>query len=125
MLLTISAILTVLMGIVHSLLGERWIFSPLRNKWDLPALQGSVSATKRTLRFTWHITTVLGFGIAAILFSYASLPSLGPEQLLVLRILAISYLVSFVVALVGSKGRHPSWIVFLVVGVLLYLASPG
>ncbi len=123
MLLIISAILTLIMSIVHSALGELWILRPLQQSADLPALQGSRSATRRTLRFTWHITSVLGIGISAILFYFATLPELTSSETTILKIFSATYLISFAVAIVGSKGRHPSWAVFLIVGILLYLAA--
>ena len=84
---------------------------------------GSTRVAKETLRFAWHVTSVLGIGIAVILFYYASIPKLAPDQIYVLRVLSLTCQASFVVAIVGSRARHPSWIVFLLVSILIWLGA--
>jgi hypothetical protein len=96
---------------------------PLQKAQGLPPVRGSVQTTKATLRFTWHVTSVLGIGIAAILFYYAEFTEFNSEQIYILRILSLTFLASFIVAIVGSKAKHPSWIVFIVVSILLWLST--
>jgi hypothetical protein len=66
-----AAVLLVAIGAAHSYLGERYILIRLFRLFrrDLPKLFGSDWFTKRTLRFAWHITTVMFWGFAALLFS--------------------------------------------------------
>jgi len=121
--LILSGFLTALMSIVHSIVGELLILIPLQKAQGLPAVRGSVHATRSTLRFTWHITSVLGLGIAFIFFYFARLTELNSEQIVILRILSLTFLASFVVAIVGSRARHPSWMVFLIVSILTWLST--
>lgn len=58
-------------GVVHSVLGERYILVRLFRRTDLPKLFGDTTFTTRTLRFAWHITTVAWWGFAAILLMLA------------------------------------------------------
>ena len=120
--LLVSAILMAIMGIAHSVVGEIKILQPLESSKDLPAVRGSTRHTRLTLRFTWHITTVLGFGIAAILFLYSQAMVLQAQQVVVVQIFSITFFISFLVSLIGSRARHPSWIVFLIASVLTWLA---
>lgn len=121
--LIISASLTALMALVHSVVGELLILIPLQKAKGLPAVRGSVRVTKSTLRFTWHITSVLGLGLGIIFFYYARFTEFNSEQTFILRTLSLTYAASFLVALVGSRGRHPSWAVFLLVAILTWLST--
>jgi len=120
--LLVSGVLAILMGLAHSLIGEWLILRPLRSE-GLPAVRGSGRHTKSTLRFTWHVTSVLGFGTAAILLYFARQPSFDPGAVFVLRALSVSYFICFGVSIVGSRARHPSWLVFLVIALLTWLST--
>jgi hypothetical protein len=54
--LYLAAVLTVVTGIAHSVLGERLLLAKLLRRDDLPALSGSRRATARVLRLAWHVT---------------------------------------------------------------------
>ena len=69
--LNIAAILAVTLGIAHSYLGERYILTRLFRVQGLPKLFGDTKFTTRTLRFTWHITTIAWWGFAAIFLQLA------------------------------------------------------
>src|SRR5688500_3758159 len=103
--LLISAILTIVTCIAHSVIGEILILRPLQKAKGLPAVRGNVRTTKLTLRFTWHVTSVLGFGIAIILFYYCRLTAFGTEQLFVLRTISLTFFISFLVSIIGSRAR--------------------
>ena len=114
--MVIAAVLLLAIGLAHSYLGERYILVRLFRR-DLPALFGSDAFTKRTLRFAWHLTTVAWWGYAALLlFQFASARTS-------LRVISVTFLVSAVVSLVGARGRHLSWVVFLAVAGLTWWAS--
>lgn len=121
--LIISSTLIILMMIAHSYLGEKLILRPLQTSKDLPIVRGSQDNTRSTLRFAWHVTSVLGFGIALILFYYAGFDGLSAEQSAVIRIFSVTFFISFLVALVGSKGRHLSWAVFLALSILTWVSA--
>ncbi|MHC4378864.1 MAG: hypothetical protein ACYS26_19855 [Planctomycetota bacterium] len=119
-MLPLAAALIVLTGLAHSILGERYILTRLFRR-PLPPLFGSDDFTRRTLRFAWHLTTVTWFAFAALLVDAsgafderwgAASVERGVE------ILGIGSAACGLVALLGSKGRHLSWVVFFAVAAL-------
>ena len=112
----IAAGLMVLLAAAHSYLGERYLLIRLFRRTDLPKLFGGTQFTRRTLRFAWHITSVFALGFAALLAGLAS-PGGDPARL-ALGVSSAMSAACGVVALVGSRGRHPSWIVFFAVAAL-------
>ena len=120
-LLPAAAALALLIGVAHSYLGERYILIRLL-RLDLPRLFGSDWFTKRTLRFAWHVTTIAWWGFAALLLT---LPATGEvaSRLAVLWVVVGVFGVSGGVALVASRGRHLSWIVFLAIALLAAAAA--
>lgn len=116
----IGSILLLLIGIAHSYLGERYILIRLFRRDDLPKLFGSDEFTKNTLRFAWHLSTVAWWGFAAILLH---LSQSGGSNGLVGNIVGVTFLIHFLVALLGSKGRHLSWVFFLLIGLTAIYAS--
>ncbi len=120
-MLTIAAILTVFIGLAHSFLGEKYILQRLfRN--PLPKLFGSDQFTKNTLRFAWHITTVAWFGFAVQMVLITNADDVRSTQLLAI---SATFAVSAIIALVASKGRHLSWVVFSAIAALCYVAATG
>ena len=120
--LLIAAALTILIGLAHSYLGERYILIRLFRRTDLPRLFGSDWFTKRTLRFAWHITSIAWWGFAAILIAFAQENLQDPRQI-TLQAIAATFGVSAILTLAASRGRHLAWIVFLAIAVLSWLAS--
>jgi len=121
--LAVSAALLAVLVLGHSVVGELMILAPLHKARDLPAVRGSVRFTLNTLRFVWHVVTVMGLGMAAILFHLAQMPGLDASQLFVLRALTLTCGAGCVVAFVGSRARHPSWIVLAVITALTWLGA--
>lgn len=120
-LLLVAAALATLLATAHSYLGERYILVRLLRRDDLPRLLGGTTFTKRTLRFAWHVTSVAWLGFAALLASHQSA---GPgTSSLQLRIIAVTFAVSGLIALLGSRGRHLAWIAFFLVAVLTWLSE--
>ena len=119
--LLIAAALLLLLGLVHSVLGERYILMRLFRRDNLPRLFGSDGFTKRTLRFAWHLTTVVWLGVAVLLVRLAGAPPPGVPE--IGATLAVTAGASGLVALVGSRARHPAWIVFLVVALLAWTGT--
>jgi hypothetical protein len=108
-----AATLAVLLGAAHSYLGERFILAPLLRRKDLPVLFGGTEFTRRTLRFAWHLTTVAWVGLALLLAVLAS-PGGGDPRTQV-PVIACTFAASAAVSLIGSRGRHLSWIVFIAI----------
>lgn len=116
----IASILLLIIGVAHSYLGERYILIRLFRREDLPKLFGGDEFTKSTLRFAWHLTTVAWWGFAAILFHLAQS---GGATGSVGNIIGVTFLIHFAIALLGSKGKHLSWVFFLVIGLTAIYAS--
>ena len=116
--LGVAAVLAALLGAAHSLLGERFVLGPLFQRGHLPKLMGSAGFTGQVLRFTWHVTTALLWGLAAILWLLSSGSPGG-----IGAIVAWTFAVCFAIALLGSRGKHFSWFVFLAIAVLVWFGS--
>ena len=121
-LLVVAAILIALLGMAHSYLGERYILVRLFRRTDLPSLFGGQAFTRHTLRFAWHLTTVAWLGLAGLLVVLGSASAGGAQRQA--RVIAATFAASGVVSLIGSRGRHLSWVVLFIVAVLVWLAYP-
>lgn len=121
-MLLLASALVFITGLAHSYLGERYILIRLFRSQQLPKLFGSTAFTIGTLRFAWHITTVVWWGIAYLLILSAQAP-VSRDQ--VLAVIGTTSLVSAALPLYFTRGRHLSWLVFLVVGALVLLARDG
>ena len=119
-MLYLAAALMFVTGLAHSYLGERYLLLRLFKRDNLPKLLGDTAFTKGTLRFVWHLTTVAWWGLAYLVFSAAQ-SELTVAQ--TLRVIATVALVSGLFSLIFTRGRHLSWVVFFVVGALLWWAS--
>lgn len=118
-MLLIAALLIFATGCAHSYLGERYILMRLFKRDDLPKLFGGTAFTAGTLRFAWHITTVAWWAFALLLF----FASRGPlSSAMVLQVIAGAAVASAALPLFFTKGKHLSWVVFLLVAALVFLS---
>ena len=115
-----AAFLAFGIGVLHSFLGEKYILMRLFRREDIPELFGSSDFTIRTLRFAWHLTTITWWGFAAIFILMAHPPLTLSEVSVVIGCVFIAH---FLIAIFGSKGKHLSWIVFLVIGIISFYAT--
>ena len=121
--LLVAAVLLLLLGLAHSYLGERYILIRLFRRENLPRLFGSDEFTRRTLRFAWHLTTVVWVGVAALLVRLAGVGGAGVARGDVGSIIAGTAAASALVTVVGSRGRHPAWVVFVLVALLAWAGT--
>lgn len=119
-LLYFAAFLVFGIGVIHSLLGEKYILMRLFRRGNIPELFGSADFTVRTLRFAWHLTTIAWWGLAAIILLLAHPPL---ESSTVGAVIGCTFSAHFLIVVVGTKGKHLSWIVFLIVGVIAFYAT--
>ena len=116
-----AAFLVALLGIAHSYLGERYILTRLFKGSELPRLFGGTDFTRRTLRFAWHLTTVMAFGFAVLLV----VVSIGATTRTVVLAIGWTLVVSGLLPLLHTRGRHLSWVVLFASGGLCLLwAAP-
>jgi drug/metabolite transporter (DMT)-like permease len=124
-LYVVSAVLMVLIGVIHTVLGEVLIFRRMRVKGLVPTNGGSVLQERhvRILWATWHLVTVLGFLVAALILWLAPGPTpVGSHQLMVAMVIGALMACSGLV-LIGTKGRHPGWVGLFAVAVLVGIGT--
>lgn len=126
--LFIAGILCFLLGIVHSILGEYLIFKAKRNKGSLVPSKSSAELKERHLRIiwaTWHLASIFGWCIGAVLMKI----SLNHNEHdfdgsdLILQSITYTMFLGSLLVLIGTKGKHPGWIVLLLIGILLVLGN--
>ena len=118
-MLDTAAVLLLMLGIAHTYLGEKYLLARLFRRNDLPKLFGGTAFTKGTLRFVWHLVTVAWLGFVAMLLLVAR-GRLDTHA--VLQIIATAAIASALLPLLFTRGRHLSWIVFLLIGGLVFAA---
>jgi len=121
----LAGVLCLILGIAHSILGELFIFKHKRKKGNLVPSKSSTDLKERHLRIiwaTWHLATFFGCCFGAILVKISFAAKLEPS---LFTLKAISYTMFFaaVLVLIGTKGKHPGWLVLLIVVVLLQIAT--
>lgn len=126
--LLIASSLSVVLALAHSLLGELKILKHLKDEnlaemKGIPMMWKTFGFTKRTLRFVWHIASILGLGFAGILFYYSGLPTLYTNEIVVIKIIGTTMLLSGLVTLVLSKGSHMGWILFTAIALFCLMAA--
>jgi hypothetical protein len=119
-MLLVAAVLVFLTGCAHSYLGERYILIRLFKRGGLPKLFGGTEFTEGTLRFAWHITTVTWWAIALLLF-LAHRQSLTTTS--VLHVIGGAAVACSALPIYFTRGKHLSWVVFLLVAALVFLAA--
>jgi hypothetical protein len=109
--LFVAALLTFTVGLIHSVLGERFILMRLPEQAIFKA---------RILRFAWHLTTIAWWGVGAMLvLASRGLLTAGNT----LRVIAATMAVTSAIILVSSRGRHLAWPVFLAIAILSFWAA--
>lgn len=119
-MLLIGTILLVIIGIVHSYLGEKYLLIRLFRREDLPKLLGSDWFTKRVLRFAWHLTSIAWWGFAAILYVLSTPSENVKGEILI--IISVVFVLSGIVSLLFSRGKHLSWLFFFTIAATSYYA---
>ena len=117
-MLLIAVMLLLGIGIVHSYLGEKYILMRLFRQ-SLPELFGDDSFTRHTIRFVWHLLSVAWFGFAAVL-TLAYLDRVSTPALL--EVVGITFAVTAATALIASRARHLSWLVFAAISIICFAA---
>lgn len=120
--------LCIVLGLVHSLMGEYLIFKGRRKPGTLVPTISKEGLKEKYLPIiwaTWHLVSLLGFGIGLILLSL----SISNENLdrgefgFIIDTLSIAMLASSVLVFIATKGRHMGWFVLLVIAILLFLGK--
>ena len=91
-MLVAAASLMILLGLAHSVLGECYLLIRLFRRPDLPKLFGSTAFTTRTLRFAWHLTTVIAWGLAAVVLQVGDLPDADGRRIALILAVTLTVL---------------------------------
>jgi hypothetical protein len=119
----IAGILALMVGTIHSMLGEVLIFRRMRVIGIVPT-NGALLIRERHVRIlwaSWHIVTVFGWAFAAIMLRLAFPTDNESIQTFVQNTIITSMLMSALLVLFGTKGRHPGWLGLAAVAVLIWL----
>lgn len=121
--LLIAAVLTIVLGLAHSVIGEVLIFRHWRKGEHKEKIHGAIPMRHRRIIWaSWHIGTIFGFGLAALLYWLASPYSQDLNTDLLEKSVLFPMLASALLVLVGTRGKHPGWIVMLIISVLIWLS---
>lgn len=122
--LILAAMIATFVGVAHSLLGEKLVFSKLRQQGWVPSKSaGSLHESHvRIIWASWHALTVFGFVLAAILLRLAWPVEAAQLTAFILTAVLVGMVAAAVLVLVGTKARHPGWIGLLLIGLLTWLA---
>lgn len=121
--LVAAAALAVTVGAVHSVLGEVLIFSRLREGRLVPTNGGTLLQPRhvRILWASWHVVTLFGWALAAVLVRLAVQPATGSLRTALLYAVAAAMLAGSIVVCYATAARHPGWLGLLGVAVLCWL----
>ena len=121
-LLLVAGVLSIAVGVIHSILGEVLIFKKLRLGSIVPTLAVEPLSERnvRILWATWHIASLFGWALGGLLIQIAltGVVSAG----FVIEFIALAMLVSGLLVLFATKGKHPGWIGLCLVALFCWLA---
>ncbi len=78
-------------------------------------LFGGTEFTTRTLRFAWHITTILWWGFAVLLWRLAS-GEANPS--FILKVVGFTSIAAGLLPLFITRGKHLSWVALFAIGAI-------
>jgi hypothetical protein len=121
-----AAALVFIIGLVHSWLGELRVFRHLRRGGVVPTGGDPVlrAFQTRILWASWHLVTVLGWALAALLLWLAEPAAQAVSGGVVERICTVALAAGAGLALWSNRGRHPAWIALLAAAALVMLSGP-
>lgn len=125
--LLLAGALVLLIGLVHSVLGEVLIFRRMRRGGLIPTM-GEPLLRERHVRIlwaSWHLPSILGWAFGVLLISIAAAAGEPVAPALVVRVMAVSLAVGSALVLVATKGRHPGWLGLLAAAAQAWLGQPA
>jgi len=100
------------------------IFKDKRERGYLVPTKVNKAIKERHLRIiwsTWHLLSFFGWGIGAFLIKMSLTEAMLNSELIsfIINSCIITMIASSLLVLIGTKGKHPGWIVLLIIGILL------
>ncbi len=120
-LLMSAGLLSLAIGTIHSLLGEFLVFNKLRNRSIVPshAVPPLQRSHVRILWATWHLASIFGFALGAVLIHFSGDPN---GNTFVVQTIAISMGIASALVCFATKAKHPGWIGLSIVAALCFIA---
>ena len=121
----LAGVLTLLVGAIHTVLGEILIFRHMRVAGIVPTNGASILKERhvRILWASWHMVTIFGWALASILLRLAFATVDSSFRSFVLKAIIFAMLASALLVLYGTKGKHPGWIGLAGVAALIWFSS--
>lgn len=123
LLFVVAATVLALVGLAHSVLGELLVFRALRTQGVVPTAGRPVLRERqvRILWGSWHLVTVLGWALSALLWRLGTAPW-GDAALAawVADVVGVATLASGMLVFYATNGRHPAWVPLLGVAALVW-----
>jgi len=124
--LLIAAAVLFLIGILHSVVaewkGERRLVWRITQLTLFDSNDEKDLLARRIVRLAWHLTSLVWCGCAVVL-AYIAFVEASESIIAVVRILSVVFLLHSVLSLAIARGRHASWLGFLIVSVFSYLGT--
>ena len=125
-----AAVICFLLGLVHSVLGEKLIFRRWRQAHrhqQIPIISTNLLHESRIgiVWASWHLVSIFGWAIGAVLL-YLSWTA--PAQVLINFIahtVTIASLAGAICVFIGTRAKHPGWVGLLAIAVCAWLGSVG
>lgn len=121
----IASFLSYFVALAHSLRGE-WVgkrkLVRAIAKARLFDEEDKDNMSKRVLRVAWHVTSITWLGIGSLLL-YLAFTDINTSIVVTARIISVTFFVSFVFSVITVRGKHPSWILFLLISLFTWLGS--
>ena len=116
-LLTTASLLLVATMAVHSILGQKRLIRPILNQ-GAGVMRNPLA--RFILPFGWHLMSLFGLILAAILFAWAWAPDQARTIGLVMT--GAVFTASGIWDAIGSKGKHVGWPPLTLIGLLALAA---
>ncbi len=120
-----AGVVMALTALVHSVVGEFLIFRQLRSGGIVPTEGGPLLRERhvRILWASWHLVSILGGALAAILIAIAQAPATPLPNAWLLKVAIAASLAGSALVLFATRGRHPGWFSLLVAAILVWLGG--
>ena len=116
-MLVAAALVIVLTGLVHSVLGELLLFKNITAMQGWPDYVDRFDPGRQIVRVTWHLATIFAWCLAALVWHYAHHT---PDRF-VIQTIAAALLASALLTFAGTRARHPGWLALLAAAILCWL----
>jgi hypothetical protein len=124
--LLLAAAVLFCIGIMHSVLaewkGDRRLVRRITRLTLFDSSEAKDLLAKRIVRLAWHLTSLVWCGTAAVL-AYIACVEASDSTTVIVRILSLVFLLHSALSLAIARGRHSSWVGFLMVSVFAFLGT--